>query len=605
MIEGLQECRDNGDLLGVHDLTIQALTLPDGNLDKSNEQLDLKHLAVLSLARSGAVRQAEILFRNLELARFVSDPKIRTLQTRLLKDRALALQGKDRLPALKNVADRYKATYSETEDPYPGINAATMYLLAGNETLANSLAAHVLETVRTAPKQHYYDYVTIAEALLIHKDVDLAQAALAKSIETGTARLDDIVGTRRQLQLICAYHDLPFDLLSPLKLPSVAHFCGHMASKHAGKGRLLKSDEDGVARKARSDLLENEIGFLFGALAAGSDIIFAEEALRLGIRLHVVLPWDEDVFANVSVIPFGTEWTDRFKRCLNAANVTVSCAVCDTSTTDGPEIAAGSEYAMGLALSRAKALGSKALQIAVYDGRTDLDGPVGTAHDISRWGATSHQTVLIVPPSAERVAQASTEEFVQGSVESHAGRQNRAMLFCDFVGFSTLNENEIRQFVNELLMSVDGVLEAYRDGDLLFENTWGDGVFLVFKTATAAARCALSLQVLVGDLPTEILGLPNGISLRVGGHCGPVLELRDPITRKTGFFGTSVNRAARIEPITPPDEVYVSEAFAAKLALEDAPFFCDYVGEVASAKNYGRFRMFLLRGDPDTLSSSD
>ena len=599
MIDGLKERRDSGDLLGVHDLTIDKLTLDDGELDQSGDHLNLKHLAVLSLARSGALRQAEILFKKLGLARFVHEHKIKTLQTRLLKDRALGLKGRDRLSALKNVADRYNASYKETGDPYPGINAATMYLIAGDEKSAGALAARILEEQQGASDQNYYHHVTTAEANLICKDIDAAQAALDKSMETGTASLDDIVGTRRQLQLICKHHNLPYDLLAPLKLPSVAHFCGHLPSKQTDKGRLLPADEESVADKVKSTLADNSVGFLFGALAAGADIIVAEQALRLGIQLHVVLPWEADVFANVSVSPSGKDWTDRFHRCLNAANVTVSTNVCDTSATDGAEVAAASEYAMGLALSRAKALGSDALQIAVYDGRTALDGPIGTANDISRWEATSHRTILIPPPSAKKAETAPTAEHHRSADKLQSARQSRAMLFCDFAGFSTLDENEIRQFVDELLTSANSVLEKYGSNELLFANTWGDGVFLVFQTATLAAECALALQQLVMDLPADILGLPDGISLRVGGHCGPVLELRDPITKKTGYFGTSVNRAARIEPVTPPDEVYVSEAFAAKLALEEAPFFCEYVGEVASAKNYGRFRMFLLRHDAD------
>jgi hypothetical protein len=60
-------------------------------------------------------------------------------------------------------------------------------------------------------------------------------------------------------------------------------------------------------------------------------------------------------------------------------------------------------------------------------------------------------------------------------------------------------------------------------------------------------------------------------------------------------------RTARIEPITPPGEVYASEAFAAVAAatgIRDLAF--DYVGRKALAKQYGSLGLYHLRcSDPD------
>ena len=58
----------------------------------------------------------------------------------------------------------------------------------------------------------------------------------------------------------------------------------------------------------------------------------------------------------------------------------------------------------------------------------------------------------------------------------------------------------------------------------------------------------------------------------------------------------SVSRTARIEPVTPPGAVYVTEPFAAALELAQRPELgCDYVGSMPAAKDYGRFRMYRLR----------
>jgi class 3 adenylate cyclase len=66
-----------------------------------------------------------------------------------------------------------------------------------------------------------------------------------------------------------------------------------------------------------------------------------------------------------------------------------------------------------------------------------------------------------------------------------------------------------------------------------------------------------------------------------------------------------VSRAARLEPITPPGQVYASEAFAALAAAQRTPdFTCDYVGQTPMAKAYGTLPAYHVRprsSDPKSL----
>ena len=78
-----------------------------------------------------------------------------------------------------------------------------------------------------------------------------------------------------------------------------------------------------------------------------------------------------------------------------------------------------------------------------------------------------------------------------------------------------------------------------------------------------------------------------------------MFETTDPVQGVTNYFGAHVSRTARIEPVTPPGEVYVTEQFAARLALEPALFGCDYVGQVPAAKGYGTMRMYHLHAPPE------
>ena len=47
--------------------------------------------------------------------------------------------------------------------------------------------------------------------------------------------------------------------------------------------------------------------------------------------------------------------------------------------------------------------------------------------------------------------------------------------------------------------------------------------------------------------------------MRIGAHYGPAYRTIDHITGRTTFYGTEVSKAARIEPVTPPGAVFVTE----------------------------------------------
>jgi adenylate cyclase len=71
------------------------------------------------------------------------------------------------------------------------------------------------------------------------------------------------------------------------------------------------------------------------------------------------------------------------------------------------------------------------------------------------------------------------------------------------------------------------------------------------------------------------------------------------VSRRTTYYGTEVSRTARIEPVTPPGSVYVTEPFAAILEMEAANrFVCNYVGKTPLAKGYGVFPLYRLSRAP-------
>jgi class 3 adenylate cyclase len=75
-----------------------------------------------------------------------------------------------------------------------------------------------------------------------------------------------------------------------------------------------------------------------------------------------------------------------------------------------------------------------------------------------------------------------------------------------------------------------------------------------------------------------------------------VYSCRDPVTTSRTYFGSHVNHAARIEPVTPPGAIYASEHFAALSAFEGvADFTFEYAGQIPLPKDFGVYPLYSLK----------
>jgi class 3 adenylate cyclase len=336
----------------------------------------------------------------------------------------------------------------------------------------------------------------------------------------------------------------------------------------------------------------NPPGIAYGSLAGGADIIWAEALLARDCELHVVLPFAREEFVASSVEPSGRHWVQRFERCLAAA-ASVRFATDDAFLGDDVLFRYASEYAMGLALLRARYLDAEIRQFAVWDGEPP-GGAAGTAIDVAARRSGGREVTVISPRRAGSVTLHSARR-AEPNAAAGTGRTVRAIVFGDFQGFSKLTDEQLPVFARRVLGAVAEVLSTHSQ-HVAQRNTWGDAIYVVMSEAGAAAEFALDLQAAIAEIDLEAEGLPEHLALRLGCHLGPVFPTRDPVLDETVFMGSHVSRTARIEPVTPPGAVYVTEPFAAALVLDDrGGFACDYVGHMDAAKGYGRLRMYRLR----------
>ncbi len=573
-------------------------------LTKWPEDVRLRQLQGLSLARSGATKRANAILEKLRQDG-ESDEETLGMLGRTFKDLA-ANAGTDRERAifLRQAAEIYLEAYRNTGGYWTGINAATMALLT-NETdrareLANEVRGQCLERIQESGDS-YWELAVLGEAALILRDPGQAQVWYTRAATTSRKHYGDLHSTRRNARLILNHwKEDPGWINECLHVPSVIAFSGHMIDHPDRKiPRFSANLESAVANEISNRLEKLRPGFGFASASCGSDILFLEAMLERGAEISIVLPFNEEEFLRESVnfLP-GSDWGARFKNvCDRAARVITASS--QYLAIGGVSYEFCNDLILGLASIRANRLDTDLIPLVVWDGQPG-DGPGGAASAVENWQRLGYEPEIIgLGPVAavydRRKSSADESPDDHRPPLQEFSSRIVALLFADAVGFSKLTEPEVPRFMQHFLGPIAELCKKF-NGALLHKNTWGDGLYFVFNDVDQAGKFALELANLVATTKWEEKGLRPGLSLRIGLHAGPVYEFNDPITGLRSYSGTHVSRAARIEPITPPGQVYASESFAALSApRRDSTFTCDYVGQTPMAKSYGTLPTYHVR----------
>jgi hypothetical protein len=614
----LPECRRmaegflrSGDPLLAYNITQQGLeTWP--------KDLRLRQLQSLALARTGAVQRAIDVLQALR-AEGHADGETMGLLARTMKDLAVAATDPEtRAADLEEAFELYEAAYlRETrqghvdEAYYTGINAATMAFLRGDETRAREIAAHVRELCARALEgagndgAAYWIHATQAEAALILREREEAEARYADAARAAASRYGDLASTRRQARLLLEHMGEKDDWLERiLAVPPVLIYTGHMIDR---PGRATPSfppsAEPLVREEIRGRLERIRPVAAYGSAACGADILCLEAMLDLGGEIHVTLPFPPEKFRKVSVdIVPDPSWSKRFERVLEAADTVV--LACEHQV----EWSSSSfEYAnlilTGMGRLRSQLLETSLVGLAVWNGGP-AGGAGGTGDVVELWRRRGvpleHIDVAAIRGAGPGPATPPRGGTNGPSPAASVGpgrppHEIKAMLFADAVGYSKFTENQITIFIDRFLGAV-AALNDSTDHAPIYTQTVGDGLYFVFRNTSDAGHYALELSELVSQNDWPGYGLPETFDIRIGVHCGPVFRCHDPVTRLPMYTGFHTSRTARIEPITPPGQVYASSAFAAVASatgVDDLEF--GYIGRTRLAKKYGSLALYHVQ----------
>ncbi|MEA3265149.1 MAG: tetratricopeptide repeat-containing protein [Pseudomonadota bacterium] len=521
--------------------------------------------AIAALTRAGACARAWELFVASGWDSRTDDPAALSLKGRLLKDRARAARGTERTDLFAAAAAAYAAANALSPAPYRAINVATARLLAGDPASAAQSARDVLvllDQAGPATDTPYYLAATRAEALLLLDDQAGAERALAEAVTADPDGWDDRAVTLGQLREILRAQAVEAPWLSRFTPPTSVHFAGHMGIVAGGPG------ETALAAATDAVLARHGVGFGWGALAAGSDIVIAERLVAAGAELHVVLPCPPQVFAAQSVVPAGGDWLARYERLLDqAASLRVAgyapAAVHDPLATQHAGI-----LAIGGTLLNARRLGAACLQLLVED---ETGGGPNTARQAALWpsGNQAQERVRIArdaaveamfPPEAPDPArQLMTQVAIRIDLPAQPSP-------------STGLRPEIDQ-VAQAIAAANLPQGSIRTG----QGRWD----LLLDDRDQALALVASLLALPGD------------ATAIGVHQAIVTVLADPASGASVAYGPESNRAGELMAMAPAGAALASDALAVVLAASPASSLRSELYHLGDAETGGPVHMLL------------
>jgi adenylate cyclase len=586
-----------------------AVELLRTGLDRWSGDHGLRQALALAWSRSEAPAEAVEILSGL-VAEGAQDPETIGLLAAAKKRLGLAA-GRPGAGDLESARELYATIFRSQREVWHGINAATLAALLGKDELARDTAREVMALCRNqlaepGAGQDYWLAATMAEAALVLEDLAAAEEWARRAHGLVDGRFGMLNSTRRQLAALCDQRGRDRRIIDQwLPMPAVVLFAGHMVDLPSRPTpRFPPGTCPAVGRTIRSWLDDRRVGFGFSSAACGGDILFQEALADIGAERCVVLPFPTEAFRQTSVDRDGTDtWGRRFETVM----ATAARMVC-ASRTPLRDHALSFEYAnqliLGLARSRALQLDAPLEALVVWDGKPGDSGG-GTAHVVATCrslGITVHRIDPQSPaPShcSAPVLSSTPMLFPQASVLSSApaalDRSLGAVLFADAVGFSRLSDGEMPLFVDCFQGRIAALVDRYGRQRVPVRETWGDGLFFQFPTLEDAALFALDLTEMVNGTDWQALGFSERLRLRVALHFGPMYPTRDRITGRPAVCGAHIAQAARLEPKTPPGQVYATEAFAARAALQGHPSFrCTFDRQLEFDKHYGTFPSFVV-----------
>lgn len=124
-------------------------------------------------------------------------------------------------------------------------------------------------------------------------------------------------------------------------------------------------------------------------------------------------------------------------------------------------------------------------------------------------------------------------------------RKLRTIVFADITGYTSLMQNDEPEALKILNLFTNTIEHSTKNHKGELVQYYGDACLLSFESAVNAVLCAMDMQLHF---------LRDAVPVRIGLHLG------DVVYRNNNVFGDGVNIASRIESMSIPGSILISEA---------------------------------------------
>jgi len=173
---------------------------------------------------------------------------------------------------------------------------------------------------------------------------------------------------------------------------------------------------------------------------------------------------------------------------------------------------------------------------------------------------------------------------------SESTHQLAAIMFTDIVGYTALmgqSQSKALELIEKNKLIQKPLIEKFNGK---WHKDLGDGSLVSFGSAVNAVNCAQEIQSAIKDEPE--------LKLRIGIHLG------DVAFKDNDVFGDGVNIASRIESITDPGGIYISESVQ-KAIRGQSDFLTESLGEFHLKHVDYPVKVFALQGETLPKPSSE
>lgn len=479
----------------------------------------------------------------------------------------------------------------------------------------------------------FWAYATYAEFYLINKNLEQSFIFYQKaSSYIYVKEIDFLIAIRKNFSLIL---EKLFDQLlekdkkniinrfdNAINYHKVLIFSGHMVDLPDAKVERFPLEKINQVYNAIYKFLKERGPFLgISSASSGSDILFLEAMQALNYPVYLVLPCHIDDFIKFSVLPYGEQWVDRFYKVYQYAGPHVFMVDYQGASIPDYYYSWANKLMYGLAVVRAKELNTSIEHLAVWNNKVEgKEG--GTLSVLSEWSTLQERTRIHInnnPIANNKVFYVDLYEIIsknraterqeikelsisilddaKSKLPQMAISKNiKAIFYADAVGYSRFSEDELIIFEKHIKEMINK-LSQQKEYDRIYFNSWGDAVFLIFDDVNRCGNFAIMLQQLLKDFDYKACGLSKMIELRIALHVGPLTAYKNDESNAQSFLGTHVCRAARLEPITPPGDIYSTFEFACLTVLsssEEQNFKISYVGKMNMPKKYGEYHTYRV-----------